>query len=125
MINDQMLLLNQPWSVSYSPDISNDVTATVQSYGAREQALSGGRQQYIFSAVREFTGEQADQKLEFFEYLLRVTLNGSTLRFIDQIVTESGLIQATVRIVGGDYGVSTDGNSHVVSCKIEVIDGLS
>ena len=125
MINDQMLLLGQPWSVSYSPDISNDVTSTQQKYGAREQALSGGRSQYIFDAVRDFTGYQADQKLEFFEYLLRVTLKGATVRFIDQIVTEAGLITATVRIVGGNYGVSTDGNSHVVSCKIEVLNGLS
>lgn len=124
MINDQMLLLGQPWSVSYSPTITNDVVQTSQGYGIREQVLSGGRSQYVFDAVRDFTGAQANQKLQFFEYLVRVVLRSGTAKFIDQISDQNGIQTATVRIVNGDYAVSTDGNSHVVSCKIEVLYGL-
>lgn len=119
MITNSLLLLD-PWSVSYSPSVSVDVVVTSQSYGLRDQGKLSDRVRYEFSGTREFTGNNADDKLAFFEYYVREELKRGTNKFIDRYIDQNGLKQGVMIIQGGNYSVASDGVSHTVTCNIEV-----
>lgn len=121
MITDSFQYLD-PWSVDYSPSLSFNTVSTAQMFGLRDKRTLSNRSRYVFTASRVFSGNNADDKLAFFEYYVRVILNHGTNKFLDKYYDSSGIVEASMMILGGNYSVQSDGVAHTVSCEIEVFE---
>lgn len=109
------LLYLPPWSVNYSYDILPGVTRTVTS-GKTRQRKNSHRRTVIASVTRRLRKSE----LPYFEAFIRSVCSDGQSKFTDSFADHNGTQQGTVRIVGGEYSVTTDLNDHLVSCELEI-----
>lgn len=104
-----------PWSVDYSYDVSPSQRRT-EDIGFKRQAKKSHRSVVVASATRILRLSE----IHYFEYFVRGLVNDGNDKFIDVYADANGLVTGTVRILGGQYGVSSDARIHTVSCDLEI-----
>ena len=110
------LELLPPWTRAYSYSAIPDQTRTAISGGFTKQAKRSSRNIKIFNVQRFLKRAE----LPYFEsFVLDDSLDGA-LKFTDRYQSSAGTVTGLIRIVGGDYSVSSDALNHTITCSIEV-----
>ena len=104
-----------PWAVDYTYNVSPSQRRT-EDRGFKRQAKKSHRNVVIANATRMLRLSE----IHYFEYFVRELLNDGNDKFTDDYADANGTVTGTVRIVGGQYSVSSDSRLHIVTCELEI-----